>query len=226
MKRGLISETLDLIRQFREILMFDTNASKKCLKPSDDGGYILITALLFMVILTIMGTASVGIRNTEQQITKNSEIFQHNFYTLEAVTLEGASAIENLSDTILLDSANFPSWLKVEDASTIDLTLNSHWPSGFIVPSETSLDTNPTNITPPGYASDGTTNGDRVWYSAVETINVNGDALCEGGSVSDPTKMAKCYDVYGMYDINSGAGKTYTGKGMMQVGYQKNVYLN
>lgn len=193
----------------------------------EEQGVVLVTALLFMVVLTIMGTASMLIRNTEQQITRNSEIFQHNFYTLEAVTLEGATAIDNTPDTVLSTPASYPGWLRVEDPANAALNLmtNVNWPSGSITPLNTNLNTSPTDIRPTGYASDGTVNGDRIWYSALDTLDVNGDARCDGSSLTDPTKVEKCYEVYGMYDMKQGAGKAYTGKMMLQVGYKKVVYL-
>ena len=85
------------------------------------------------------------------------------------------------------------------------------------------------NITPAGYAADGTVNGDRIWYAAVQG-NLNSDStsyqICRGSDLSDPTKVEKCDSVYGMYDVKSGAGKAYPGRRMMMVGYKKTVVSN
>lgn len=185
---------------------------------TEESGFVLITALMFMVILAIMGVASMSIRNTEQTVTQNAEIFQNNFYAVEAVTLEGATKIDAAPDATLKDVAAFPGWLKVKNPATINLNLSAQWP-GVVIPADTSLNGGVTNITPPGYVSNGTAAGDRIWYAAVDL------GAC-GGSVTDPTKVEKCYDIYGMYDVKPGAGKSYHGKMMLAVGYKRVVYLD
>lgn len=187
-------------------------------KLAEESGVVLVTALMFMVILLLMGVASMSIRNTEQSVTLNAEVFQNNFYVTEAVTLEGVTEIAGTPDLTLQDAASFPSWLRPEDPTTINLELSAQWP-GIVVPANTSLDSGVTNITPPGYATDTTVAGDRIWYAAVDL------GAC-GGSVTDPTKVEKCYDVYGMYDVKPGAGKSYHGKMMLSVVYKRVVYLN
>lgn len=188
---------------------------------NNESGVVLVTTLLIMVVLAIMGTAAMTIRNTEQSITLNSEVFQHNFYAVEAVALEGAAAIENTSDTTLWNVSAVPTapalWLKLqEDPSVVDLSQSSQWP-GTVTPNDTTLDAGIVDITPPGYADDGTASGDRIWYAAMDV------GIC-GGDLTDPTKREKCYDVYGMYDVKSGAGKAYHGRKMLQVGYKKVIY--
>ncbi|MCP4339038.1 MAG: hypothetical protein GY799_09180, partial [Desulfobulbaceae bacterium] len=130
------------------------------------------------------------------------------------------AAIAAMPDAVLKDSTAFPAWLKVKDPLVpIDLDQSAQWPSGLILPNGTTLNGGDTNITPPGYAPDGTTNGDRIWYAALDL------GAC-GGSLTDPTKVEKCYDVYGMYDVKSGGGKSYHGKMMLAVGYKRVVYLD
>ena len=183
-----------------------------------ENGVVLVVTLMIMVVLTIMGAAAITIRNTEQSITLNSEVFQNNFYTAEAVVLEGAAEIENLTDAVLWDDSAFPGWLKLQqDPPVIDLRQSSQWPSALIIPAETAFNSGVTDMTPPGYASDGTVNGDRIWYAAMDT------GIC-GGDLTDPTKRENCYEIYGMYDIKQGTGKTYHGKKMLKVGYKKVIY--
>ena len=192
---------------------------------ANERGAALVTALLVLVILTIMGTVAMMIRNTEQSIVLNSEVFQHNFYSLEGVTLEGAHVLDNINDKCLLNFTD-PScppafnWLKPYDATNaaLKMTLQTNWPSGSILPKATSLNADPTRIIPPGYNDTGASTGDRVWYSALDR------GVCAGASLTDPTKTEKCYDVYGMYDIKRGGGKAYTGHMMLLVGYQQVVY--
>jgi len=194
------------------------NRYSMCGGRRNQEGFVLVTALLILVVLSIMGTASMMLRNTEQKITSNVEVFQHNFYVLETTALEGITTLEGLSDTVLTNAPSFPSWLKQESPS-IDLRQSSQWPSGAILPANTSLTTPPVNITPPGYASNGTASGDRIWYAAVDK------GPCPFADLSDPDKIEECYDVYSMYDVKSGPGKAYHGKAMLLIGYKKVLYF-
>jgi hypothetical protein len=192
---------------------------------ANERGAALVTALLVMVILTIMGTVAMTIRNTEQSIVLNSEVFQHNFYSLEGVTLEAAHVLDNLDDECLLNYSD-PScpaslnWLKVYDSgnAALNMKLQTNWPSGSILPAATSLNTDPTRIIPPGYNDTGASTGDRVWYAVLD------QGLCSTGSRRVGAPEERCYDIYGMYDIKRGAGKAYTGRMMLQIGYQQMVY--
>ena len=205
---------------------------------ASEKGAALVTALLVLVILTIMGTAAMMVRNTEQSIVLNSEVFQHNFYSLEGVTLEGAHAVDNLDDECLLNFSSskcpptyyppgFPTnitdmnWIQPFNPNPLaitDMTQQSNWPSGSISPVASSLNTDPTNIIPPGYNDTGTAADDRIWYSAIDR------GICKGGSYKEGEPQEKCYDVYGMYDTKRGAGKSYSGHMMLLVGYQQVVY--
>jgi hypothetical protein len=183
----------------------------------NERGAVLVVSLLMLVILSIMGAFAMTISMIEQKVTLNSEIFQHNFYSAEGTTLEAAAIIDQTDDSILLDPPAFPPWLKSQDPA-IDLTFQAQWPSALIAPQGTTLNGAPTDITPPGYAPDGTSAGDRIWNAAID------NGICAGGSLTDPTKEEHCYDVYGMYDVNRGAGKAYTGRMLMTVGYKKVLY--
>lgn len=187
-----------------------------------EDGVVLVTALLFMVILTIMGAAAMSIRNTEQTITRNSEIFQSNFYTTEAAALEGVTELENLADDTLYDNAPysaFPMWLKHSSVG-LNFDLVAEWdPASYPVqPGETSLTGGDTKITPPGYAPDGTVNGDRIWYVATSL------GRCAADDVSVQFPRTDCYHIHGMYDIKAGSGKAYHGKRLLKIGYKKRLY--
>ncbi len=184
---------------------------------ANERGAVLVVSLLMLVILSIMGAFAMTISMIEQRVTLNSEIFQHNFYSVEGATLEAAAVIDETDDTILLNSGAFPAWLKVQNPA-IDMRFSNQWPSALIAPAGTTLNSAPTNITPPGYAPDGTSGGDRIWNAAID------NGICAGASLTDPTKEEHCYDVYGMYDIKRGAGKAYTGRMLMTVGYKKVLY--
>lgn len=189
----------------------------------NERGAVLVLALLMLVILSIMGAFALTISSLEQRITSNSEIFQHNFYAVEAVTLEGAAALNQTDDAEFVDAA-YPDnidGLALDDPS-INLRLSAQWHDANpgIVPEPTSLTAAAVDIRPPGYDSDGTVDGDRIWYARTD------NGVCFGASLTDPDKEERCFDVYGMYDVKRGAGKAYTGRMLLTVGYKKIVYKN
>ena len=201
-------------------MYYDTasDCSQRWTLSGGEQGFVLVTALLVLVVLSLMGIASMTLRDTEQKITKNVEIFQHNFYVLETTALEGTTTLDGLPDSVLANASSFPAWLKQENPS-IDLRQSNQWPSGAILPANTSLTTPPVKITPPGYASNGTAGGDRIWYAGLDK------GACPYADLSDPDKIEECYDVYSMYDVKPGAGKSYTGKMMLLIGYKKVIYF-
>ena len=223
---------------------------------ANEQGFIMVMALMMLVVLSLMATAAMSVRNTELAIVRNTETVLSNFFGVEAVTLEGATVLENIdkvaSDKDALSKLDEPSfncttvdpnsdvlpnrlpdtlcWLQPNAAGTIKLRENADWHNaGTMKPEGTVFNGGDRNITPAGYAADGTVNGDRIWYAAVQG-NLNSDStsyqICRGSDLSDPTKVEKCYSVYGMYDVKSGAGKAYPGRRMMMVGYKKTVVSN
>ncbi len=52
-----------------------------------------------LVILSIMGAFAMTISMIEQRVTLNSEVFQHNFYSVEGATLEAAAVIDQTDDS-------------------------------------------------------------------------------------------------------------------------------
>ncbi len=193
-------------------------------------GFILIFALMVLVVLSLMGGAAMTVRNTEQQLIGNTEIVENNFYAAETVTLEGATSVENMADSILLKVASFPTWLQPDDDDATlreVLTDPGQWPNAKITPKETSFTAGDRKITPIGYASDGAATGDRLWYAAVQgnlRSDTNSYDVCSGSDLSEQTKVEKCYTVYGMYDVKSGKGKAYSGRKLLMVGYKKTLY--
>jgi len=188
----------------------------------DEQGFILVLALGMLVVLSIMGTAAMTVRNTEVAIVANAEVMQRTFYVLEAVTLEGTTEIENQTDKLLreLDGTQL-GWLKPNDPDLpplIHLSKSSTWSGLQINPEPTKL----LDIKPTGFSA-----GDHIWYAAVQG-NLHSDEneydACAGSDLSDETKRVKCYSVYGMYDVKSGAGKAYSGRRMLLVGYKRTVY--
>lgn len=193
-------------------------------------GFILILVLMILVVLSLMGGAAMLMRNTEQQLINNVEVVDTNFYAAETIAVEGATAIENTDDSILLKVASLPSWLRPDDdIATLRklLTHSAQWPNGSITPKETMFTSGDRKITPAGYVTDGTSATDRLRYAAVQgnlRSDNNSYDLCAGSELNDQTKVEKCYTVYGMYDVKSGAGKAYNGRKLIMLGYRKTLY--
>lgn len=215
-------------------------ASAQILK--NEQGFILILALLMMLTLSLTGAAAMMMRNTEQFIVTNTEISQNNFYAAEAVTMEAIVALKILADdddkkeVLLIPDEEHTDyrWLAVidpaeEDWPPFDLSDTTLWYQGNpdIRPRETELDEEDNGIMPKGYASNGTTDGDRIWYAVMRgTVNsdFNDRDNCGGSELSDPSKVEKCFTVFGMYDVKPGQGKAYPGQRMLMVGYRHMVY--
>ncbi len=191
-------------------------------------GAVLVTALLMMVVLSIMSAFAMTVSMIERKVVSNSEVFQHNFYSAEGTMLEGGALLDQIPDATLQNPAAFPGWLRQEDPipanRTIFLDQSAQWPSALILPNDTTLNMDPTNLTPPGYASDGTAAGDRVWHAALDVGPCGGAGGTSGGNLANPNSTEQCYEIYGMYDVKRGPGKTYTGRMMMTVGYKKVIY--
>ena len=77
------------------------------------------------------------------------------------------------------------------------------------------------DITPQGYndvpaSSAAFASGNRMGFA------VSDKGVC-GGSLTDPTKQERCFDVFGMYDVDKDSW--YSGKMMLMIGYKRVVYL-
>ncbi len=65
------------------------------LRKRDEGGFVLVLALMVMMILTLLGTLSLQIANTEIMTAANTEASLASFYVLEGVAAAGVSSLEN-----------------------------------------------------------------------------------------------------------------------------------
>lgn len=186
---------------------------KKKLSLGNEGGFILVLSLMVLVVLSIMGGAAMMVRNTEQSIATNTEIMQSNFYALEAVTLEGATAIKKA------DNPHTLAWVQENPTNLIDFAVRDTWTDTNST--ETTLD-GANGIEPIGYAV-----ADRIAYAAVRgnlASSTMAYDICAGSDLSDPDKVERCYSVHGLYDVAHGQGKAYSGKRMLMMGYKKTVY--
>jgi hypothetical protein len=73
----------------------------------EEKGVVIITALMILVLLTIIGVASTTVSNTETKIATNEAVYQQNFYQAEGATMEAVEEMESLADPKTAD----PDWL-------------------------------------------------------------------------------------------------------------------
>lgn len=73
----------------------------------DERGVVIITALMILVLLTIIGIASTTISNTESKIATNQAVYQQNFYQAEGATMEAVEVMEGLANP----KTAAPGWL-------------------------------------------------------------------------------------------------------------------
>lgn len=201
-------------------------------------GMVLVIALMIMVILSLLASFATTVSNTERLIATNDEIFINNFYAAEAVCIEAGANLEAIPNTNLQTSATWGTgntypWLESAkspadpnpdiadpDGNGADpgtnLAYQNRWPyaaAPSVTPANTALNAAPNDIVPPGSAPP-----DRIQYAAQDL------GVAAGGSVTVGQPQTHAYALYGMYDVNRGAGKTYHGKLIVSMGYKKIVY--
>jgi hypothetical protein len=212
-----------------EITMWKKERKIERITLRSEQGAVLVVALLMLVILSIMGAFAMTISMIEQRVTLNSEVFQHNLYTVEATTLEAAARIDDGDDTDLLNAGSPPfGWIIPQNpnALIVDLSQSGNWPHPSYPLNETNLPA-PMDLKPQGYNFTNTVADDKIMYGATDRLTSAGEPNCPAGSAGSVTygsPQEHCYDVYGIYDIKRGNGKAYSGRMMMKIGYKKVLY--
>lgn len=105
---------------------------------NDDKGFVLITALLIMVVLTIIGIAATTNTSLELQIAGNDKVHKQAFYGAEGAAILGVELLEqNLNCPTGFKSGAMPDWTTIE-------------PTNYIAVNNSSLDfaRNPPSATP------------------------------------------------------------------------------
>ena len=74
---------------------------------NNEGGAVIIAALMVLVLLTIIGITSTNVSNTEVKIATHELIHQQNLYQAEGATLIALEEMEKLANPKEAD----PSWL-------------------------------------------------------------------------------------------------------------------
>jgi len=89
----------------------------------NEDGFLIVMAIMFLALLTIVGLAANNIGTTEVQIATSELIYQRNFYRAEAAVMEAAELLENLADP----QATPPAWLKTEAGGITPANLGNAW---------------------------------------------------------------------------------------------------
>lgn len=98
---------------------------------------VIITALMILVLLTIIGIASTTVSNTETKIATSEAVYQQNFYQAEGATMEAVERMENLADPKAAD----PAWIWAAlDTFTEDNLIDSTFWEGTMVDADATPD--------------------------------------------------------------------------------------
>jgi Tfp pilus assembly protein PilX len=108
---------------------------KRPLSPlSNQQGSVMVIALMILVVVTIVGIASMNDSRTEQQLVRNEAIYKQDFYLAESAAIEGAQRLNNLNDRWVLQNQAQP-WLNQnEDNTGVNLTDPGNWDTGGATP--------------------------------------------------------------------------------------------
>jgi len=66
---------------------------------ANEGGFILVTTMLIMVLLVLLGLAVTSSTIMELQVAANDRDYKRNFYRAEGAAMETAQLLENEEDT-------------------------------------------------------------------------------------------------------------------------------
>jgi Tfp pilus assembly protein PilX len=102
----------------------------------NEDGMVIVTALMVMVMLTIIGFLAIEVSNTEVQIAGQEVVYQQNFYQAEGAVIEAVGALEAVPDPV----NNPPAWLEttIDTITDEQIQTNDFWESSTIVTPEAS----------------------------------------------------------------------------------------
>jgi hypothetical protein len=108
---------------------------------SNQEGSAIVIALMFLVLMTLVGIWATQTSNTEIYIARNEALRNQTFYRTEAGVVEAAFKIEEANKSELLDQnlTNFPGLLFAE-AGADDMTEMENWENG--------VNSEPSNLDP------------------------------------------------------------------------------
>jgi hypothetical protein len=88
---------------------------------NEEGSVIVIT-LMVLVLLTIVGMASINTANTEIEIAGAELIFQRNFYLAEGAAMQAVRWLDNKPVT-----ATDPPWMEMTPGALNGGTIDDYW---------------------------------------------------------------------------------------------------
>lgn len=166
-------------------------------RVDNEQGSVLVISMLILVMLTLVGFASMNTSNIEMMISGNERTYKENFYRAEAANMAGGQRYDNLADSggsgggMDFGSAG-PG---VSETSTLSLMGAVGWVSS------TDLPDDPFNAAGSGQALDADSRYHILYLGTTEGSS-------EG--LESPTTFYR-YSVYGQSDIKGGNVMIQTG---------------
>ncbi len=156
----------------------------------DEQGSVLAITMLVMVMLTVIGVASMNTATIEQMIAGNERCYKENFFRAEAANNAGGQRYANLTDTSSGTGLTFgTSGPGVFEADLLALTGGEDWISSTVLPN------NPlANLTIWGQALDA---------NSLYTIVYLGIPTGASQGLTGASNTRK-FNVYGQSDIKNG----------------------
>ena len=157
----------------------------------NENGSVIILAMIFLVLLTIIGMSAVDTSTIEVQISGNDVRYKTNFYRAEGAAMECAQIIETETNPQFLhpQGTNSPTWMYANDVVLSDYDeINQRFLDGELGVSNVHADAS---------------------YGVVALGIGFGDSL----DITAPSQMNE-YSIYGFYSGNDG-------RSHIVVGYKK-----
>lgn len=143
---------------------------------NNEDGSVIVLALIFLVLLTILGISATSTSTIEVQIAGNHARYKQNLYQAEAVAMQTAQTLWDSSPSSLqLDTTTWVDWL-------FPISVNLNDPAVMLANGKVS------SINP------------NVRYGAI----INGIAAGSSLDMSAPSQMYS-FDIFGMYSGNGQA---------------------
>ena len=95
---------------------------------NENGAIVIVTAIMILVLISIIGFSSVNISKTEVQIAGHESSYQQNFYNAESANLETIELLENIAD---LKTAGL-AWLEpnIDIVTEAEIQGDAFWQAG------------------------------------------------------------------------------------------------
>lgn len=227
-----------------------TTDSHKVLKPlNNERGVVIVISLLILVILSLLGALSLRIANNEVMTAGNQESYLTTFYMLEGVAVEGISRLEYQNNGEDCATAGGECRVKeLHNIETAALTWLDEVYSGtsltaydLTITGSTNLPLGPMPI-PLAYPGNwlnakssriaaplivGNANAlEPIGYNeAAPSSDLIRFAVQDNGltgiySIGSDDPIVHGYKLYGLYEVNRGAGKGFTGRDVVEMGYR------